>query len=38
LLRVKRGTYFVADCATDAEVAQHVYLATLVPEQGLAAD
>jgi hypothetical protein len=33
MLRVRRGTYFVADCATVAEVARHVDLATLVPEQ-----
>lgn len=31
-LRVRRGTYFVADCATVAEVAQLVDLASLVPE------
>ena len=33
MLRVRRGTYLVADCATVAEVAQLVDLATLVPEQ-----
>ncbi len=33
MLRVRRGTYFVADCATVAEVARHVDLATLIPEQ-----
>jgi hypothetical protein len=32
MLPVRRGTYLVADCATVAEVAQHVDLATLVPE------
>ena len=30
---LRRGSYLVADCATVAEVAQHVDLATLVPEQ-----
>jgi hypothetical protein len=36
-LRVKRGSYFVADCATVAEVAKLVDLATLkeVPTQRL---
>lgn len=34
MLRVRHGTYFVADCATVAEVAQLVDLASLVPEQG----
>ena len=33
MLRVKHGTYLVADCATIAEVAQLVDLASLVPEQ-----
>ena len=33
MLRVHRGTYLVADCATVAEVAQRVDLATLVPER-----
>lgn len=33
MLRVRHGTYFVADCRTVDEVAQHVDLATLVPEQ-----
>ena len=33
MLPVRRGSYLVADCATVAEVAQHVDLATLVPEQ-----
>lgn len=33
MLRVRRGSYFVADCASVAEVAQHVDLASLVPEQ-----
>jgi hypothetical protein len=32
-LRVRHGSYFVADCATVAEVAQLVDLASLVPEQ-----
>ena len=32
MLRVKHGTYFVADCRTVAEVAELVDLATLVPE------
>ena len=34
MLRVRRGTYHVADCATVAEVAQLVDLATLFAEQG----
>lgn len=34
MLRVRHGTYLVADCATVAGVAQHVDLATLAPEQG----
>src|SRR5215218_9247588 len=33
MLRVRHGTYFVADCTTVAEVAQLVDLASLVPEQ-----
>jgi len=33
MLRVRRGTYYVADCATVAEVAKYVDLASLVPEQ-----
>jgi hypothetical protein len=33
MLRVRRGTYLITDCASVAEVAQHVDLATLVPEQ-----
>ena len=33
MLRVRLGTYLVADCATLAEVAKLVDLATLVPEQ-----
>jgi hypothetical protein len=33
MLRVRRDSYLVADCATVAEVAQLVDLATLVPEQ-----
>ena len=33
MLRVRRGRCLVADCATVAEVAQLVDLATLVPEQ-----
>ena len=32
-LRVRRGSYFVQDCATVEEVAQLVDLASLVPEQ-----
>jgi hypothetical protein len=32
-LRVHRGTYFLADCATVEEVARLVDLAILVPEQ-----
>ena len=32
-VRVRHGTYFVADCATGGEVARLVDLATLVPEQ-----
>lgn len=32
MLRVKHGTYFVADCASVAEVAELVDLATLFPE------
>jgi hypothetical protein len=32
MLRVRRGTYLVADCATVADVAELVDLATLVPE------
>ena len=34
MLRVKHGTYFVADCRTVAEVAELVDLATLVPSNG----
>jgi hypothetical protein len=33
LLRVKRGPYFIADCQSIDEVAQHVDLASLVPAQ-----
>jgi hypothetical protein len=33
VLRVKRGTCYVADCATIGEVAELVDLSTLVPEQ-----
>jgi len=33
MLRVRRGTYLVADCCTAEEVARIVDLATLVPEQ-----
>ena len=33
MLRVRLGTYLVADCATVAEVAQLVDVAMLVPEQ-----
>lgn len=32
MLRVRRGTYVVADCATVAEVARYVDLATLTEE------
>jgi hypothetical protein len=32
MLRVRRGSYVVADCATIGEVAKLVDLATLVPE------
>ena len=32
MLRVRRGTYLVADCPTVSEVAELVDLATLVPE------
>ena len=32
MLRVRHGSYFVADCRTVAEVARLVDLATLVPE------
>jgi hypothetical protein len=32
-LRVRHGSYFVVDCATVAEVAQPVDLASLEPEQ-----
>ena len=32
MLRVKRGPYFVADCRSIDEVAQHVDLASLVPQ------
>jgi hypothetical protein len=32
-LRVRHGSYFVADCATVEEVAQLVDLTSLVPEQ-----
>lgn len=33
MLRVRRGTYLVADCRTVEEVARLVNLTTLVPEQ-----
>jgi hypothetical protein len=33
MLRVKRGPYWVADCRSIDEVAQHVDLAALVPAQ-----
>jgi len=33
ILRVRKGSYFVADCASVGEAAQHVDLASLVPEQ-----
>ena len=33
MLRGRLGCYLVADCATAAEVAQHIDLATLVPGQ-----
>jgi len=33
MLRVKHGTYLVSNCANVAEVAQHVDLPSLVPEQ-----
>ena len=33
MLRVKRGPYFVADCRSVDEVAKHVDLAELIPEQ-----
>ena len=33
MLRVRKGSYYIADCATVAEVAKYVDLATLVPEQ-----
>jgi len=33
MLRVRHGTYVVADCRTVAEVARLVDLAALVPEQ-----
>ena len=33
MLRVRRGTYLVVDCATVAEVARLVDLATLVPSR-----
>jgi hypothetical protein len=32
MLRVRKGSYLIADCATVAEVARHVDLAALVPE------
>jgi hypothetical protein len=32
MLRVRRGSYLVADCSSVAEVARLVDLATLVPE------
>ena len=33
MLRVRKGSYLIADCATIAEVARHVDLAALVPDQ-----
>lgn len=33
MLRVRKGSYVLHDCATVAEVARLVDLATLVPEQ-----
>jgi len=33
MLRVRRGTYLVANCRTVEEVGRLVDLATLVPEQ-----
>jgi hypothetical protein len=33
MLRVKRGPYWVADCRSVDEVAKHVDVASLVPEQ-----
>lgn len=33
MLSVKRGPYWVADCRSNEEVAMHVDLATLIPEQ-----
>jgi len=33
MLRVRHGTYYVADCSTVEEVAQYVDPASLVPEQ-----
>jgi hypothetical protein len=33
MLRVRRASYLVADCATVAEVSELVDLAALVPEQ-----
>ena len=38
MLRVKHGSYFVADCATVAEVAHLVDLAALVPEHSQLTD
>jgi hypothetical protein len=35
MLRVCRGTHLVADCASVAEVAELVDLASLIPEQRL---
>lgn len=32
MLRVRKGTYYIADCATIAEVGHLVDLATLEPE------
>ena len=33
MLRVRKGSYLVADCGSVADVAELVDLATLVPEQ-----
>jgi hypothetical protein len=33
ILRVRKGTYYIADCRTVDQVAKLVDLATLVPEQ-----
>ena len=33
MLRVRKGSYYIADCPTVAEVAKYVDLATLMREQ-----